>query len=60
MIANVIDALSFEHTDAGRHYINYRDLSAASGSIPSPVRGPAATIRPTNWSGSSSMRRLIR
>lgn len=34
VIANVIDALSFEHTDDGRRYINYRDLSVQQlGSI---------------------------
>lgn len=34
MIANVIDALSFERTADGRHYINYRDLSVQQlGSI---------------------------
>jgi hypothetical protein len=34
VVANVIDALSFEHTDEGRRYINYRDLSVQQlGSI---------------------------
>ena len=33
-MANVIDALSFEHTPDGRKYINYRDLSVQQlGSI---------------------------
>jgi hypothetical protein len=34
VMAVAIDALSFEHTDAGRRYINYRDLSVQQlGSI---------------------------
>ena len=34
VMADVIDALSFEQTDDGRHYINYRDLSVQQlGSI---------------------------
>ena len=34
VMADVIDALSFEATDQGRHYINYRDLSVQQlGSI---------------------------
>lgn len=34
VMANVIDALSFERTPDGRHYINYRDLSVQQlGSI---------------------------
>ena len=34
VMADVIDALSFEVTDQGRHYINYRDLSVQQlGSI---------------------------
>lgn len=34
VMANVIDALSFEQTDEGRRYINYRDLSVQQlGSI---------------------------
>ena len=34
VMANVIDALSFERTDDGRQYINYRDLSVQQlGSI---------------------------
>lgn len=34
VMANVIDALSFEETEAGRKYINYRDLSVQQlGSI---------------------------
>jgi len=34
VMANVIDALSFEHTEGGRNYINYRDLGVQQlGSI---------------------------
>ena len=34
VLANVVDDLSFEKTDHGRHYINYRDLSVQQlGSI---------------------------
>ena len=43
VMADVIDALSFEATDQGRRYINYRDLSVQQlGSIyetPARIRG---------------------
>ena len=55
VMADVVDALSFEHTTAGRRYINYRDLSVQQlGSIYERLLereltrdGQAVVVRPT-------------
>src|ERR1019366_2985223 len=54
VMADVIDALSFEKTPDGRHYINYRDLSVQQlGSIYEQLlehelvrEGPIIDVRP--------------